>query len=76
MPFDKPHAVSPGLWALAWKRLRSDGVAMVSLAIVAVFLVMMVLSGTGLIAKDWAKEVGVSKSQMAESRAGQQPTLG
>src|SRR5881397_438407 len=60
MPFDKPHAVSPGLWALAWKRLRSDGVAMVSLAIVAVFLVMMVLSGTGLIAKDWAKEVGVN----------------
>src|SRR6266496_3787329 len=60
MPFDKPHAVSPGLWALAWKRLRSDGVAMVSLAIVAVFLVMMVLSGTGLIAKDWAREVGVN----------------
>jgi len=60
MPFDKPHAVSPGLWALAWKRLRADGVAMVSLAIVAVFLVMMVLSGTGLIAKDWAKEVGVN----------------
>jgi peptide/nickel transport system permease protein len=60
MPFDKPHAVSPGLWALAWKRLRSDRVAMISLAIVAVFLVMMVLSGTGLIAKDWAKEVGVN----------------
>src|SRR2546428_9997288 len=60
MPFDKPHAVSPGLWALAWKRLRSDGVAMVSLAIVAVFLVMMLLSGTGLIAKDWAREVGVN----------------
>ncbi|MDQ2963816.1 MAG: ABC transporter permease [Pseudomonadota bacterium] len=60
MPFDKPHAVSPGLWALAWKRLRRDRVAMVSLAIVAVFLLMMVLSGTGLIAKDWAKEVGVN----------------
>jgi len=60
MPFDKPHAVSPGLWALAWKRLRADGVAMVSLAIVAVFLMMMLLSGTGLIAKDWANEVGVN----------------
>jgi peptide/nickel transport system permease protein len=60
MPYDKPHAVSPGLWALAWKRLRADRVAMVSLAIVAVFLLMMVLSGTGLIAKDWAKEVGVN----------------
>src|SRR5438876_9716130 len=60
MPFDKPHAVSPGLWALAWKRLRSDRVAMVSLAIVAVFLVMMLLSATGLLAKDWAREVGVN----------------
>jgi peptide/nickel transport system permease protein len=60
MPYDAPHAVSPGLWALAWKRLRTDGVAMVSLAIVALFLLQLVLSGTGLIAKDWAKEVGVN----------------
>ena len=60
MPYDVPHAVSPGLWALAWRRLRSDGVAMVSLAIVAAFLVMIVLSATGLIAKDWAREEGVN----------------
>ena len=60
MPYDVPHAVSPGLWALAWRRLRVDKVAMISLAIVAAFLLMMVLSGTGLIAKDWSKEVGVN----------------
>ena len=61
MPFDRPqHAVSPGLWALAWRRLRSDRVAMVSLAIVAAFLIMVILSGTGLIARDWAREVGVN----------------
>ncbi len=60
MPYDKPHAVSPGLWALAWRRLTADGVAMVSLAIVAAFLLLMVLSGTGLIAKDWSREVGVN----------------
>ena len=60
MPRDIQHAVSPSLWALAWKRLARDRVAMVSLAIVVLFLVMMVLSGTGLIAKDWAKEVGVN----------------
>jgi len=60
MPYDKPHAVSPGLWALAWRRLRADGVAMVSLAIVAAFLLLMVLSGTGLIAKDWSREVGIN----------------
>jgi peptide/nickel transport system permease protein len=60
MPYDVPHAVSPSLWALAWKRLRSDGVAMVSLAIVGLFLLQMVLSGSGLIASDWAREVGVN----------------
>jgi peptide/nickel transport system permease protein len=60
MPFDIPHTVSPSLWALAWKRLRADRVAMVSLAIVAVFIVQMILSGAGLIAKDWAREVGVN----------------
>jgi peptide/nickel transport system permease protein len=55
-----PHTVSPGLWALAWKRLRSDNVGMVSLAIVGVFILMMIASGTGLIARDWSKEVGVN----------------
>src|SRR5215831_7372904 len=60
MPFDKPHVVSPSLWALAWKRLRASRVAMVSLAIVAAFLVLIILSATGLIAKDWARETGVN----------------
>ena len=55
-----PHTVSPGLWTLAWRRLRADRVGMVSLAIVAAFLAMMILSATGLIAKDWARETGVN----------------
>ena len=55
-----PHAVSPGLWVLAWRRLKSDRVAMVSLVVVAAFFVMMILSGTGLIAKDWNREIGVN----------------
>src|SRR5262245_41884605 len=59
-PREIPHTVSPGLWALAWKRLKADRVGMVSLAIVAAFIVMMILSGTGLIAGDWAREVGVN----------------
>jgi peptide/nickel transport system permease protein len=60
MPFDTPHSVSPSLWVLAWRRLRSDRVAMISLAIVLAFLVMMLLSATGLIAKDWGVESGVN----------------
>jgi peptide/nickel transport system permease protein len=55
-----PHTVSPGLWSLAWKRLKSDRVGMVSLVIVVAFLALMIASGTGLVARDWAKEIGVN----------------
>lgn len=51
---------SPSLWALAWKRLCADRLALVSLAIVAAFLVTLGLSASGLIAADWEQEVGVS----------------
>ncbi|MFC5475266.1 ABC transporter permease [Paraherbaspirillum soli] len=61
-----PHAAapasghSPGLWALAWRRLRADRTAMFALLVVALYLAMLVLSATGLIAKDWSKEIGVN----------------
>jgi peptide/nickel transport system permease protein len=45
---------------LAWRRLRADRVAMVSLAVVAAFLLMLVLSASGLIVADWEDEVGVN----------------
>lgn len=51
---------SPGLWALAWRRLRADRVAMAAMAVVGLYLIMLVLSASGLLAKDWAKEVGVN----------------
>ncbi len=52
--------VSPSLWALAWRRLRADKIAMSALAVVTVFLVMLVLSASGLIASDWDDEVGAN----------------
>jgi len=55
----KPAQRSEGVWAAAWRRLRADKVGMVCMAIVAFFLVLVTLSGTGLIAGDWQKEVGV-----------------
>lgn len=55
-----PHTVSPGLWTLAWRRLESDKVGMVSLVIVLLYMVMVILSALGLIANDWQKEVGVN----------------
>jgi peptide/nickel transport system permease protein len=54
------QAVSPGLWTLAWRRLREDRVAMVSLAIVGLFLALLVASSAGLVAADWEDEVAVN----------------
>src|SRR5207249_7417306 len=59
-PRDVPHTVSPGLWTLAWRRLKTDYVGMVSLAIVALFVLLMILSGFGLIAGDWSREIGTN----------------
>jgi len=56
----REHEVSPGLWALAWRRLRADSVGMVSLAIVVLFFAMMIASSLGLIARDWSKETGIN----------------
>ncbi len=52
-------ARSRGVWATAWRRLKSDRVGMVSLAVVAVFVLMILLSSVGLVARDWQKEVAV-----------------
>jgi peptide/nickel transport system permease protein len=59
-PFLDAPQTSPGLWALAWRRLRADRIAMVALAVVAWFLLTLLLSATGFIAKDWDAEVGVN----------------
>jgi len=53
-------AASPGLWALAWRRLRADRVAMAALAVVLLFLLSVLLSGAGLVAADWEDEVAVN----------------
>lgn len=51
---------SPGLWALAWRRLRADRIAMGALAVVLLFLLSVLLSSTGLVAADWEDEVAVN----------------
>ncbi len=50
---------SPGVWVAAGKRLARDRVGMVSLAIVAAFLVLILFAAAGLAARDWQREVGV-----------------
>jgi oligopeptide transport system permease protein len=57
-----PLAAAPrseGVWRTAWRRFRGDRVGMVSLAIVAAFLVLILLSATRLVASSWQREVGV-----------------
>jgi ABC-type dipeptide/oligopeptide/nickel transport system permease subunit len=51
---------SPGLWTLAWRRLRADRMAMASLATVLLFLLSVLLAATGLVAADWEDEVAVN----------------
>jgi peptide/nickel transport system permease protein len=54
------HMRSPGLWALAWRRLRADRVGMAALAVVAAFLLLVLSSATGMLASDWEQEVAVN----------------
>jgi peptide/nickel transport system permease protein len=54
-----PVERSEGVWHAAWRRFKGDRVGMISLAIVLVFLVMIALSATGLVAGQWQREVGV-----------------
>ena len=64
-----PHTVSPGLWALAWRRLKPIASAWSSLAIVAAFIVMMILSGTGLIARTGrAKSASTTRRRVRRRR--------
>ena len=49
---------SPGVWMQAWTRLRADRVGMVSLAVVALFLALVLLAQAGLVAGSWQREVG------------------
>lgn len=54
------HQESPGLWTLAWRRLKRDQVGMVSMVVVIFFILLMTASYAGIVAKNWSKEVGVS----------------
>jgi oligopeptide transport system permease protein len=50
---------SPGVWAQAWSRLRTDRVGMASLWVVLAFMVLVLLAQVGLVGADWQREVGL-----------------
>lgn len=51
---------SPGMWVLAWRRLRDDTVAMISLLVIILFVLLMIASRLGLVASHWNAEVAPS----------------
>ena len=53
------------MWILAWRRVRHDKVAMVSLVVVALFVLLMIASRTGLVASHWNAEVAPSYASPA-----------
>ena len=56
---DTAQQHSEGVWHAAWRRFKADRVGLVSLVVVAFFIALIVLSGIGLVAKNWQAEVGV-----------------
>jgi peptide/nickel transport system permease protein len=50
---------SEGVWHAAWRRLRRDRVGMFSMAVVFVFVVLILLTAGGVVARGWQVEVGV-----------------
>ena len=54
---------SEGVWHAAWRRYRTDRVGVASLLIVVFFLVLILGSALGLVAKGWQKEVGVPNAR-------------
>ena len=49
-----------GVWALAWRRLRADGLGFGSLIVVLAYVALTIAAASGLVAHDWQKEAGVS----------------
>jgi oligopeptide transport system permease protein len=50
---------SEGVWHAAWRRFKADRVGLVSLIIVVGFLLLIIASSLGWVAKNWQNEVGL-----------------
>ena len=53
---------SEGVWAAVWRRFKSDRVGLISACVVLAFLLLIILSASGLLAKNWQQEVGVANA--------------
>jgi oligopeptide transport system permease protein len=53
---------SEGVWHAAWRRFKTDRVGMLSGIIVIAFLLLILFSALGFVAKNWQNEVGVANA--------------
>lgn len=58
-PVRAARPASGGVWAAAWRRLRTDRVGIVSMWVVGAFLVLVLLAAVNVVASGWQQEVGV-----------------
>ncbi len=56
---DDAQQQSEGVWQAAWRRFKADRVGLVSLWIVAAFVLLIVAAALNLVAGNWQNEVGV-----------------
>jgi peptide/nickel transport system permease protein len=56
---DDANQKSEGVWHAAWRRFKADRVGLVSLLIVAAFLLLILAAAAGLVARNWQDEIGV-----------------
>ena len=56
---DTAQQKSEGVWHAAWRRFKADRVGLVSLIVVLFFIALIILSGAGVVAKNWQTEVGL-----------------
>ncbi len=60
---DDAQQHSEGVWHAAWRRFRADRVGSWSALVVAAFVLLIVLSATGLVGKSWQAEVAVPNAR-------------
>jgi peptide/nickel transport system permease protein len=58
-----PAERSEGVWHAAWRRLKRDRVGIASMVVVAVFIVLILFTAVGLVARGWQTEVGVPNAR-------------
>jgi oligopeptide transport system permease protein len=56
---DSAQQKSEGVWHAAWRRFKADRVGFFAMWVVLGFILLIILSGLGLVAKNWQAEVGV-----------------